>query len=320
MKQIVQCVPNISEGRDESIIHAITEPLKEQKGFKLVSVEADPNYNRSVITLIGDPKAMEEPLVRFFGKALELIDMRTHQGEHPRMGAVDVLPIIPIAGVTTDEAVAMAKALAEKVSQTYQLPIYLYALAATTEDRVNLPTIRKGEFEGLKEKMKDPVWVPDVGPNKPHETFGACAIGARNPLLAYNINLMTNQIKVAKAIARTIRKSSGGFQYVQAGPAMIEETDSVQVTMNILDHSKNPIYRVLEMVKMEARRYHVDIPSSEIIGLVPRSALLESIKYYQACADEPHDKDIDLERLARLAVDKLGLTAFDHTKIIEWHI
>lgn len=320
MKQIVQCVPNISEGKNHDHIRKIVEPLRNQDGFRLVSVESDPNYNRTVITMIGNPEAMIDPLVRFYGQALELIDMNIHTGEHPRMGAVDVCPIIPISGFSDQEAVDLSKRLAQLVSDAYGLPIYLYALSAQNDERVNLPTIRKGEFEGLKDKMNDPFWKPDLGPNNPHQTFGASAIGARKPLIAYNINLATAEIKIAKAIAKIIRKSNGGFQYVQAGPAMIEERHTVQVTMNILDAGVNPIYRLFETVKMEARRYHVDVPSSEIIGLVPKQALLDTVAYYQAVQGFSFDKNMDLLTLAEQSSHFLGLTSFDHTKIIEWYI
>jgi glutamate formiminotransferase / 5-formyltetrahydrofolate cyclo-ligase len=318
MRRIVQCVPNISEGRRQDVIDAVTAPLRGKEGFKCVGIEPDADYNRTVITLIGDPEAMIEPLLDMYAKALELIDMRHHKGEHPRMGAVDVCPFIPIEGVTEDDATLYARRLAEQVSKTLDIPVYLYGLAATSPERVSLPTIRKGEFEGLADKMRDPDWTPDAGPSAPHVTFGATAIGARVPLVAYNIDLLTEKAGIAKRIARAIRKSSGGFQHVQAGPATL--SDHVQVTMNILDVGANPIYRIFETVKMEARRDHVTAPSCEIVGLVPKRALTESVAYYMACEGKTFDKDMTLEKLAAESIRVLGLRGFDETKIIEWHI
>ena len=318
MRRIVQCVPNISEGRRQDIIDRITAPLHGNDGFKCVSVEPDADYNRTVITLIGDPDAMTGPLLHMYENALELIDMRHHKGEHPRMGAVDVCPFIPIEGMTEDDAISYAKRLSEHVGKTLDIPVYLYGLAATSSNRINLPTIRKGEFEGLADKMKDPNWMPDAGPSTPHVTFGAAAIGARVPLVAYNIDLLTDKAGIARRIARAIRKSSGGFQHVQAGPATL--SDHVQVTMNILDVTANPIYRIFETVKMEARRDHVMVPSSEIVGLLPKRALTDSVAYYLACEGKTFDKDMTLEHLAEEAIRVLGLRGFDETKIIEWHI
>lgn len=315
--RIVQCVPNISEGRDIEKIEKIIEPLKNQVGFKLVSYEPDKDYNRTVITLIGDPNQMIMPLISFFKKALDLIDMNQHQGEHPRMGAVDVVPFIPIQEVTLDECVEYAKSLADHISFMYKIPVFLYAKAAQRKERENLPDIRKGEFEGMKEKIKDPLWTPDYGDSIMHPTFGVVAIGARLPLIAYNIDLNTLDEKIASIIARAIRQSSGGFQYVQAGPATLQERQHVQVTMNILDYKKNPIYRILETVKMEAKRYHVEVMSSEIIGLVPKDALLESLKYYALCEGRTLDKNLSISEITELARKDLMFRDFDDDKMIE---
>ncbi|MDO9628678.1 MAG: glutamate formimidoyltransferase [Acholeplasmataceae bacterium] len=317
MTKIVQCVPNISEGRDLKKIEYIVNPLKNQEGFKLISAEPDYDYNRTVITLIGDPEKMIVPLINFFQRALEKIDMRTHKGEHPRMGAVDVTPFIPISNITIDECVEYAKSLADHISFMYQIPVFLYAKAATDPSRINLPDIRKGEFEGMKEKIKDPSWKPDYGKPMIHETFGVTAIGARIPLIAYNIDLGTADEKVASAIAKAIRASSGGFQHIQAGPASLQEKGFVQVTMNILDYKKNPIYRILETVKMEAKRYHVEITHSEVVGLIPKEALLDSIKYYQTVLGIPYDKNMSLDQIVKDAIEYLKLRDFDSFKIIE---
>lgn len=317
MNKIVQCVPNISEGRDLNKIEYIISPLKNQEGFKFISAEPDKDYNRTVITLLGDPEKMIIPLINFFQRALEKIDMRNHHGEHPRMGAVDVTPFIPISNITIEECVEYAKSLADHISYMYQIPVFLYAKAATDPSRINLPDIRKGEFEGMKEKIKDPLWKPDYGKAEIHETFGVTAIGARIPLIAYNIDLSTDDEKIASTIAKAIRASSGGFQYIQAGPALLEEKGFVQVTMNILDYKKNPIYRILETVMMEAKRYQVTVTNSEVVGLIPKEALLDSIKYYQMSLGNPFDKNMSIELIVENSVNYMKIRDFDQYKIIE---
>ncbi len=317
MSKVVQCVPNISEGRDLNKIEYIIAPLKNQEGFKFISAEPDKDYNRTVITLLGDPEKMIIPLIHFFQRALEKIDMRNHHGEHPRMGAVDVTPFIPISNTTIEECVEYAKSLADHVSYMYQIPVYLYAKAAIDSSRVNLPDIRKGEFEGMKEKIKDPIWKPDYGKAEIHETFGVTAIGARIPLIAYNIDLDTKDEKIASAIAKAIRASSGGFQYVQAGPAFLEEKGFVQVTMNILEYKKNPLYRIFETVKMEANRYQVAVMHSEVVGLIPKEALMDSIKYYNAALGIPFDKNMSFKNIVEDSIKYLKLRDFDIYKIIE---
>jgi len=317
MKKIVQCVPNISEGRDLEKIRLITNPFENQTGFKMISAEPDKDYNRTVITLLGDPDAMMEPLVAFFGETIRLIDMNVHKGEHPRMGAVDVCPFIPIESVSIEECVEYAKQLAEKVSRLYDLPIFLYAKAATQPNRVLLPDIRKGEWEGMHEKIKELEWTPDYGMARLHPTAGVTAVGARIPLVAFNIDLATMDEKVANNIAKAIRQSSGGFQYIQAGPATLAARGHVQVTMNILDFKKNPMYRILETVKMEAKRYHVDISATEIIGLLPKEALSDSVKYYAAVEGRTIPKDLPMDDLISLAVTYLSVRDFDRLKVIE---
>lgn len=317
MNKVVQCVPNISEGKDLSIIKYIIEPLENQQGFKLISYEPDQDYNRTVITLLGDPHAMIVPLIEFYKRALEKIDMNQHKGEHPRMGAVDLTPFIPISNITIDECVTYAKQLAIHVADMYQIPVFLYAEAATRPNRVKLPDIRKGEFEGMKDKIKEEAWAPDYGPNTMHPTFGVTAIGARIPLIAFNIDLDTEDEKIANQIAKAIRQSSGGFQYVQAGPALLAQRHHVQVTMNILDYKKNPIYRIFEVVKMEADRYHVAVTGSEVVGLIPKDTLLLTIKYYQEVLNKPYQKDMSFEEIVNLSKNYIGLRDFDIKKIIE---
>ncbi len=315
--KIVQCVPNISEGRDLQKIERIIEPLRHQEGFKLISYEPDKDYNRTVITLIGDPDKMIIPLINFVQKAMEEIDMNQHHGEHPRMGAVDVIPFIPIQEMTLDECVNYAKSLADHVSFMYQIPVFLYAKAAQVKERESLPEIRRGEFEGMKEKIQDPMWKPDYGPSFIHPTFGVVAIGARLPLIAFNIDLNTMDEKIASAIAKAIRQSSGGFQYIQAGPATLVERGHVQVTMNILDYKKNPIYRILETVKMEAKRYQVNVMSSEIVGLLPKEAITDSLKYYLQTEKITFDKNMSFETIVELVRTYLLFRDFDIEKMIE---
>ena len=270
-----------------------------------------------MITLIGDPDKMIIPLINFVQKAMEEIDMNQHHGEHPRMGAVDVIPFIPIQEMTLDECVNYAKSLADHVSFMYQIPVFLYAKAAQVKERESLPEIRRGEFEGMKEKIQDPMWKPDYGPSFIHPTFGVVAIGARLPLIAFNIDLNTMDEKIASAIAKAIRQSSGGFQYIQAGPATLVERGHVQVTMNILDYKKNPIYRILETVKMEAKRYQVNVMSSEIVGLLPKEAITDSLKYYLQTEKITFDKNMSFETIVELVRTYLLFRDFDIEKMIE---
>lgn len=316
MEKIVQCVPNFSEGRDLEKIERIVEPLKNKEGFNLVSVEPDGDYNRTVVTLLGDPKSIIEALIPFVGKVEQEIDMNVQSGEHPRMGAVDVIPFIPIEGVTMEDCVAYAEEVGERINKEFSIPIFLYAEAARQKRRVKLPTIRKGEFEGMKEKIKDDKWAPDFGKAEIHPTFGVIGVGARNPLIAFNIDLDTKDQKIANKIAKAIRGSSGGFTYIQAGPAYLENRGHMQVTMNILDYKKNPIYRIVETVKMEAARYQVKVTSCEVVGLIPKDAIVRSLKYYAQCKNETLG-DLSLEEVTKQAKTVLGFRDFDDLKIIE---
>lgn len=280
MNRIVQCVPNFSEGRDLDKVEEIVSVLKNREGFKLVSYLPDPDHNRTVVTLLGDIDAIKDALVDLVGKTTELIDLNNHSGEHKRMGATDVIPFIPLKNITMEECVEVANKLGEELAAKYDLPIYMYAEAAKKDDRVKLPTIRKGEFEGFDEKMQDPNWAPDYGSAKKHPTAGCTAVGARVPLIAFNINLDTDNVEVAANIAKAIRFSSGGYRFVQAGPMELTERGIVQVSMNILDYRKTSIYRVFETVKFEAARYGVNVIGSEIIGSLPMEALTDCASYY----------------------------------------
>jgi glutamate formiminotransferase len=277
---VIECVPNVSEGRRQDVINQIADSLRAIPGLRVLDVQSDAAHNRSVFTLAGDAAAMTAGIPKLFEGAIGAIDLTTHQGEHPRIGAVDVTPFIPIAGVTMAECVELAKSIAQDVSSRFSLPIYLYEDAAATPSRKNLEDIRRGEFEGLAAKMATPEWAPDFGPAAPHPTAGASVIGARMPLIAYNINLNTNRLDVAKKIAAAIRMSSGGLRFVKAMGIPLEERGLVQVSINLTNYEKTPIFRVFDLVKREAARYGVSVLESEIVGLVPAAALLQSVEYY----------------------------------------
>lgn len=321
MPKTIEAVPNFSEGRNKDKIESIVQVFRDRPGVKLVNYEPDADYNRTVVTLLGDMEAIEDALDDFVGIVLQEIDLNVHRGEHPRMGAVDVIPYIPIEGVSMSECVEGAKRLGARISQHYDVPVFLYAEAATSEERNSLPAIRKGEFEGMKEKIKDPKWAPDFGKSEIHPTFGAVAVGARPFLIAYNIDLDTKDEKIANQLAKVIRKSSGGFQHIQAGPAFLDKRGHVQVTMNILDYKKNPLYRIFETVKMESLRYHVEVSSAEIVGMIPKDALIQSLEYYFQVENQVvQPKTFDLDDLVEASRKYLLLRDFDKDKIIEFFL
>ncbi|HUQ89503.1 MAG TPA: glutamate formimidoyltransferase [Vicinamibacterales bacterium] len=277
---VIECVPNVSEGRRLDVIEQMAAALKAVPGLRVLDVQSDASHNRSVFTLAGDAAALSAGLPVLFEHAIADIDLRNHKGEHPRLGAVDVVPFIPIEGVTMDECVKLAKAVAAEVASRFKLPIYLYEEASANPARKNLEDIRRGEFEGLTAKMAKPEWAPDFGPAAPHQSAGASVVGARMPLIAYNINLDTNRLDVAKKIASAIRMSSGGLRYVKAMGIPLEERGIVQVSMNLTNYEKTPMFRVFDLVKREAERYGVTVLESEIVGLVPAAALRHAAEYY----------------------------------------
>ncbi|WP_053955841.1 glutamate formimidoyltransferase [Inediibacterium massiliense] len=293
LKKIVECVPNFSEGRDLEKIEKIVTPLRGKEGVKLLNYEADKDYNRVVVTVMGEPQAVKKAVVEAIGIATELIDMTKHEGEHSRMGATDVVPFIPIKNMSMAEVVELAKETAKEINEQHDIPVFLYEKAATTPERENLATVRKGQFEGMPEKLQKSEWNPDFGKREIHKTAGVTAVGARMPLVAYNIDLDTKDIEIAKSIAKVIRHSSGGFRYIKAGGVEIKERGITQVTMNITDYTKTSIYRVFETVKMEAKRYGVNVLGSEIIGLVPMEALIDSASYYLGLYGFSMDKVIE---------------------------
>jgi len=276
----MECVPNFSEGRDKAKVEQIADAFRGKEGVKLLDYSSDADHNRSVITVIGEPEALKAAVIDAIGRAVELIDLTRHNGQHPRMGAVDVVPFIPIRNVTMEAAVALSKEVAEAVGNQFQLPVFLYEKSATAIHRENLATVRKGEFEGLQEKMLLPEWVPDFGPYAPHPTAGAVAIGARMPLVAYNVNLGTDNLEIATAIAKKVRFVGGGLRYCKAMGVTLEERGITQVSMNLTDYTKTAIYRAHELVRIEAQRYGVSVVGAEVIGLVPMEALVDAATYY----------------------------------------
>lgn len=280
MDKIIECVPNFSEGRDLAKLDKILEVFRGREGLKLLDYSSDEDHNRTVVTIVGQPQMVGAAMVEAIGRAVELIDLNHHQGQHPRMGAVDVIPFIPIRNVSIEEADKLAKDVAREAAEKYNLPFFLYEKSASAPHRENLANIRKGQFEGMKEKMQDHLWKPDFGPATIHPTAGVTAIGARMPLVAFNVNLSTSNMEIANKIAKQVRHLSGGFRYVKAIGVELEDRGQVQVSMNLTDYTKTSIYRVFETIKMEAARYGVNVVGSEIIGLIPMQALADTADYY----------------------------------------
>jgi glutamate formiminotransferase len=278
--KLIEAVPNISEGRDQEKIEAIAAQVKAVRGVALLDVDPDPDHNRTVITFVGPPEGVEEAAIRLVAKAVELIDLNKHHGEHPRMGAVDVLPFVPLREATMAECVELARRVGKRINEEFRIPVYLYAEAATRPERQDLANIRKGEFEGFPAKIQEPDWAPDFGERRVHPTAGVMAVGARPPLIAYNVNLGTSDLEVAKRIAQAVRGSSGGLRYVKALAFELKERGLVQVSMNMTDYRKTPLHRAFELIKREAARYGVPVVGSEIVGLVPQEALNMAAEYY----------------------------------------
>jgi glutamate formiminotransferase / formiminotetrahydrofolate cyclodeaminase len=278
MSTLVECVPNFSEGRDKTVVDAIVDAMK-IPGVSLLDREMDADHNRCVITIVGDREAIAEAAIRGVGKASELIDLTKHQGAHPRIGASDVIPFIPIEGVTIEDCVAIARKVGEEIWKRFKIPVYLYESAATNPDRQNLENIRRGQFEGLKEDiLVNPARCPDFGDPRCHPTAGATVVGARKALIAYNVFLNTKDVDIAKKIAKAVRYSSGGLRYVKG--AGFEVRGLAQVSMNLTDFEQTPIARVFEFVKREAERYGVQPLSSEIVGLIPKKALEQAAEWF----------------------------------------
>ena len=307
MASLVECVPNFSEGRDPAKVDALVAALCSVPGVSLLDREMDADHNRSVITIVGSKEAVAEAALRGVGKAAELIDLTRHQGAHPRIGAADVVPFVPLEGITIEECVALARQVGEQIWKRYQIPVYLYEEAATRPDRVNLENIRRGQFEGLREEAAtNPDRAPDFGERRLHPTAGATVVGARKFLIAYNINLNTQDVKVAKEIAKTIRFSSGGLRYVKAMGVDLKARNLAQVSINLTDFERTSIFTVFELVKQEAQRRGVSLVGSEVIGLIPKKALEAAADFYLQLENFDPQQQILENRLAAVLAGKKG--------------
>ncbi|XMB85506.1 glutamate formimidoyltransferase [Mycoplasmatota bacterium WC44] len=278
MKKLVQCVPNFSEGRDIDKIEKIIECFRGKEDLKLLDYSYDADHNRCVVTLVGTPESVKAALVVAFGKAKELIDMTKHTGQHPRMGAVDVCPFIPIKNMDLAECDELAKDVAKTIHETHEMGFHFYEKSARNTLRQNLAKVRKGEYEGMEEKCQDPKWAPDLGEFR--KDTGITAIGARMPLIAFNVLLDTNNLEIATKISRAVRHLSGGLRFVKGIGIDMPERGITQVSMNLTDYTKTPMYRVFELIKIEAKRYGVNVIGSELIGLAPMDAFIQTTEYY----------------------------------------
>jgi glutamate formiminotransferase len=281
VRSIVECIPNFSEGRRTEVLDQITRAIKSVPGAVLLDSESDPNHNRSVVTFVASPDRVVDAAIAAAKKAAELIDLNSHIGEHPRMGATDVIPFVPISGVTMDDCVALARICGERMWSELGIPVYLYEKAAARPERENLAAVRKGQFEGIRDEIvTSEARRPDFGDARVHPTAGITAVGARPPLIAYNVNLATSDLDVANKIARAVRQQSGGLRYVKALGFELKDRGIVQVSMNMVNYEGTPLFRAFEMIKREAERYGVAIVGSEIVGLVPQRALNSVADFY----------------------------------------
>ena len=280
MAKIMECIPNISEGRRLDLVEEFADIVRAVPGVTLIDYSSDASHNRSVFTFLGDPDQVVEAAFLFAQHAVEKIDLRVHEGEHPRMGAVDVIPFVPIRDMDMAECVELSKKLGERLSSELDLPVFLYEESASAPHRKNLAAIRKGQFEGMAAKVLEDQWHPDFGGNRIHPSAGVVAVGARQPLIAFNINLDTSDVSIAKKIAKIIREKDGGFRAVKALGVMLEERNIAQVSINMCDYKQTPLYRVLEFVRFEAARYGVHVVGTEIIGLAPMMAFVDAADYY----------------------------------------
>jgi len=337
-QRLVECVPNFSEGRDKSVINSIVQPIIDNQGVSLLDIDMGGDFNRTVVTMVGDPESVLQTVIECTGIALDLIDMRDHTGEHARMGAVDVVPFIPISGVSMSECIEMSRSFAIAVSREYSLPVYMYANSANSQQRVRLPDIRKGEYEGLSDKIVTEEWTPDFGPAQFMPTMGATATGARSLLIAYNVNLNTHDKSMANSIASKIRTSGsivkdangvivrgedgkplrnpGLFKDLQAAGWMYDD-DTAQVSMNLLDYSVTGLHDVTDAIRKEAAMIGLSAVAGELVGLVPLNAMLDAGRHY-------NNMDDDEETLVQHAINGLMLDILDefdpNKSIIEWAI
>lgn len=292
MAKLVEFIPNFSEGRDQKVIDGLVDLAQSVAGATLVDYSSDTSHNRSVLTLVGSPQAIEQVAFDLVEYAANHIDMTNHEGEHPRMGVADVVPIVPLKNISTEECVEIAQRIGERIGNQLDIPVYLYEDAATSPSRKNLAKVRKGQFEGMADKVQEPDWQPDYGPEKIHPTAGVTAVGVRKALVAFNVNLQTADIEIANKIARAVRGSSGGFKHIKAMGVELEDRGIVQVSMNVVDFEKAPLYRVLETIRFEAQRYGVPVVGTELVGLTPAQVLIDSASYYLQVEDFDSHKQI----------------------------
>ncbi len=285
MQKLVECIPNFSEGRRQDVIDQVAGAVRRVPGVRLLDVSSNPDHNRTVLTFVGPADDVAEAAFAATAEAVRLINMEKHSGEHPRIGAMDVVPFVPLSGTTMDEAVEIANRVGKRIAEELDVPVYLYSAAATTPARKRLPDVRQGQYEGLKQSISSPERRPDYGEPKMHPTAGATAVGARPPLIAFNVNLGTTNLSIAKSIAKGLRESSGGLMNVQAMGVDLAAQGMVQVSMNLLDYTRTPIHRAYELVRVEAERYGVPVVGSEIIGLLPLDAIIGAADFYLRLTD-----------------------------------
>ncbi|HFR3538946.1 glutamate formimidoyltransferase [Streptococcus suis] len=292
MAKLVECIPNFSEGRNQEIIDGLVATAKSVPGVTLLDYSSDQSHNRSVFTLVGDEESIQEGAFQLVKYASEKIDMTKHTGEHPRMGATDVLPFVPVKDISMEECVQLAKKVAERINKELAIPVFLYEEAASRPERQNLAKVRKGQFEGMPEKLLEEDWAPDFGERKIHPTAGVTAVGARMPLVAFNVNLNTDNLEIANKIAKIIRGSGGGYKYCKAIGVMLEGRNIAQVSMNMVNLEKCSLYRTFETIRFEAKRYGVSIIGSEIVGLAPAKALVDVAEYYLQLEEFDYSKQV----------------------------
>jgi glutamate formiminotransferase len=301
---LIECVPNFSEGRNHEIIEAIVQPFRNRKGCVLVDYRADKDHNRLVVSLVGEPEPIQDALIEASMVAIEKIDLERHQGGHPRIGAIDVVPFIPIQNIDMKGCVHLAHTFGRRFYETTRVPVYFYEEAALKPERRQLEAIRKGQFEILKKEVTKPERHPDIGEPQLHPTAGATIIGARKFLIAFNVNLGTTDLQVAQQIARAVRASSGGLCHVKGLGLALADRGLTQVSMNIVDYEKNALYRVVELIRMEAKRWGVSIVETEVYGMIPAAALLDSVAYYLQLAKFDRKQVIELALLGTADEEK----------------
>jgi glutamate formiminotransferase len=303
---VIECVPNVSEGRDDSVIGALAETIKATPGVFLLNVHSDPDHNRSVYTYVSESaRALRDATLALVQLALNEIDLTKHKGAHPRSGAVDVIPFVPLHGSTMAECIELAGEVAWEIAGRFGVPIYLYEESAKSDFRRDLPVIRSGGFEGFPEKIKDPRWLPDYGPSAVHPTAGVAIVGARVPLIAFNVQLATDRLEVAQKVARAVRGISGGLRYVRALPIELKTRGIVQVSMNLIDYRRTSMQRAFDLVESEARHHGVEVLSSEIVGLVPADALYQVAEWHLRIAGFRRDVVLE-ERIALVTAREEG--------------